>query len=41
VQALYEPGAFLVEGYANIMPGSTRPPAKLGYEEVVAVINYL
>ncbi len=40
-QALYDPGAFLVEGYANIMPVSTRPPAKLGYEEVVAVIDYL
>lgn len=41
VQALYDPGAFLVEGYADIMPVSTRPPAKLGYEEVVAVIDYL
>lgn len=41
VQALYDPEAFLVEGYGNIMPLSTRPPAKLGYEEVVAVVNYL
>lgn len=41
VQALYEPGAFLVDGYSNIMPVSTGPPAKLGYEEVVAVIDYL
>ena len=41
VQALYEPGAYLVEGYGNIMPGSTRAPAKLGYEEVVAVVDYL
>lgn len=40
-QALYEPGAHLVEGYANIMPAATRPPAKLDYGEVVAVINYL
>jgi mono/diheme cytochrome c family protein len=40
-QALYDPGAFLVEGYGNIMPVSTRPPAKLSYEEVVAVIDYL
>ncbi len=30
-----------MEGYGNIMPVSTRPPAKLAYEEVVAVINYL
>ncbi|MFQ5757545.1 MAG: c-type cytochrome, partial [Acidiferrobacterales bacterium] len=41
VQALYDPGAYLVEGYANIMPASTGAPAKLSYEEVVAVINYL
>jgi cytochrome c551/c552 len=40
-ESLYEPGAFLVEGYANIMPAAHRPPAKLGYEEVVAVIAYL
>ncbi len=41
VQALYEPGAYLVEGYANIMPAATSAPAKLTYEEVVAVVNYL
>lgn len=41
VQSLYEPGAYLVEGYANIMPVSTRPPARLSYEEVVAVVDYL
>lgn len=40
-QTLYEPGAYLVEGYANIMPAATGAPAKLTYEEVVAVINYL
>jgi len=40
-EALYEPGAYLVEGYMNIMPASTGAPAKLGYEEVVAVVNYL
>ncbi|MCC7487289.1 MAG: c-type cytochrome [Burkholderiales bacterium] len=40
-QSLYEPGAYLVEGYANIMPASTGAPAKLGYEEIVAVVNYL
>lgn len=41
VQSLYDPGAYLVEGYANIMPPSTGAPAKLSYEEVVAVVNYL
>lgn len=40
-QSLYEPGAYLVEGYANLMPPSYRPPAKLTYEEVTAVVNYL
>src|SRR3972149_4086530 len=40
-QSLYEPGAYLVEGYANIMPPSFRPPAKLTYEEMTAVVNYL
>ncbi len=40
-QSLYEPGAYLVEGYANIMPASQRPPAKLSYEEATAVVNYL
>jgi cytochrome c2 len=40
-QSLYEPGAYLVEGYANIMPASHRPPAKLTYEETTAVVDYL
>ena len=40
-QALYEPGAYLVEGYADIMPAATSAPAKLTYEEIVAVVNYL
>ncbi len=40
-EALYEPSAYLVEGYANIMPSSISPPANLNYEEVVAVIAYL
>lgn len=40
-QSLYEPGAYLVEGYASIMPPSISPPANLGYEEAVAVIAYL
>lgn len=40
-QSLYEPGVYLVEGYANIMPASQRPPAKLTYEETTAVVDYL
>lgn len=41
VQALYDPGAYLVEGYANIMPPAIVPPARLSYEEVTAVVAYL
>ncbi|MCG3143207.1 MAG: hypothetical protein HONDAALG_00546 [Gammaproteobacteria bacterium] len=41
VQSLYEPGAHLVEGYPNIMPPAIGAPAKLSYEEVTAVVNYL
>lgn len=41
VQSLYDPGAYLVEGYANIMPPSHRPPSKLTYEETTAVVDYL
>jgi mono/diheme cytochrome c family protein len=40
-QSLYDPGAYLVEGYANIMPPSHRPPAKLNYEETTAAVDYL
>jgi cytochrome c2 len=40
-QSLYEPGGYLVEGYANIMPASHRPPSKLTYEEITAVVDYL
>jgi len=41
IQALYEPGAYLVESYANIMPSSVQAPAKLTYEEVTASVAYL
>lgn len=40
-QALYDPAAYVVEGYAPIMPSAIAPPAKLSYEEVVAVVAYL
>ncbi len=41
VQALYEPGAYLVDGYDDIMPSAVQAPAKLTYEEVSAVVAYL
>lgn len=41
VQALYEPGDYLVEGYADIMPPAIQPPARLSYEEATAVVAYL
>lgn len=40
-EALYLPGAYLVDGYANIMPASVKAPAKLTREEVAAVVAYL
>ncbi|GIK82900.1 MAG: hypothetical protein BroJett024_40050 [Alphaproteobacteria bacterium] len=40
-EALYTPSAFVVEGYANIMPPSVKAPAKLNREEVAAVVAYL
>ncbi|MGE0853665.1 MAG: c-type cytochrome [Hyphomicrobiaceae bacterium] len=40
-QSLYEPGGYLVEGFANIMPASHRPPSRLTYEEITAVVDYL
>lgn len=40
-EALYTPGAWLVEGYANIMPSAVKAPAKLSREEVAAVVAWL
>ncbi|MBZ0129581.1 MAG: cytochrome c [Rhodobacteraceae bacterium] len=40
-QALYAPGAYLVEGFSNIMPSSVKAPAKLNRAEVSAVVAYL
>ena len=40
-QALYTPGAYLVEGFSNIMPASLKAPAKLNRAEVAAVVAYL
>jgi len=40
-EALYSPGAWLVEGFSDIMPASTKAPAKLGREEIAAVVAYL
>lgn len=40
-EALYTPGAYLVEGFSNIMPASTKAPAKLNRSEVAAVVAYL
>ncbi|MBI4288386.1 MAG: c-type cytochrome [Chloroflexi bacterium] len=40
-ESLYDPGAFVVEGYVNIMPSAVAPPARLSYEEATAVVNYL
>lgn len=41
VTSLYEPASFVAEGYSPIMPAAILPPAKLTYEEVTAVVDYL
>lgn len=40
-ESLYDPGAYLVENYDDIMPPAHKAPARLSYEEVTAVVNYL
>lgn len=40
-QSLYEPGAYVVEDYTDIMPPAHKAPARLSYEEVTAVVDYL
>lgn len=41
VETLTEPGAYLVEGYQNIMPVVWKPPIALKPDEIKAVIAYL
>lgn len=41
VETLTEPGAYLVEGYQNIMPVVWKPPIALKPNEIKAVIAYL
>ncbi len=41
VETLTEPGAYLVQGYQNIMPVIWKPPIALKPEEIKAVIMYL
>lgn len=41
VESLLEPGAYLVEGYPNIMPHVDRPPIALNRSEVWAVVAFL
>ncbi len=41
VETLTEPGAYVVQGYQNIMPVIWKPPIALKPEEIKAVIMYL
>jgi mono/diheme cytochrome c family protein len=41
IQALLDPGAYLVEGYPNIMPHVDKPPIALNRSEVWAVVAFL
>lgn len=40
-QSLYEPDAFIVEGYTSGMPAMDKPPIGLSDDEIKAVIAYL
>jgi mono/diheme cytochrome c family protein len=41
VEALIQPGAYVVEGFPNIMPDVSRPPIGLNRSEVWAAVAYL
>jgi mono/diheme cytochrome c family protein len=41
IESLLEPGAYLVEGYPNIMPRVDRPPIALNRSEIWALTAYL
>lgn len=41
IESLKEPGAFVVDGYPNMMPAAVKPPAKMSMAEVKAVVAYL
>lgn len=40
-ESLYDPGAYIVEGYENTMPQINKPPVGLSGKEIVAVIAFL
>lgn len=41
VDAIVDPGAFVVEGYDDIMPKVYNPPIMLGREKILAVLSYM
>jgi mono/diheme cytochrome c family protein len=41
IESLLQPGAFLVEGYPNIMPAVDKPPIALNRSEVWAMVGFL
>src|SRR4029453_9708867 len=41
IESLLQPGAFLVEGYPNIMPAVDKPPIALNRSEVWAMVAFL
>jgi len=41
VEAIVNPGSYVVEGYDNIMPKVYNPPIMLGREKILAVLSYL
>lgn len=41
IESLLDPGAYVVEGYPNIMPKVDRPPIALNRSEIWAVVGFL
>ncbi|MCB1041987.1 MAG: cytochrome ubiquinol oxidase subunit I [Acidobacteria bacterium] len=41
IESMVDPGAYIVEGYGNIMPAVNRPPISLSAQELFVVAAYL
>lgn len=41
VESIVDPGAYIIEGYGNIMPKVYEPPITLSKDQIIAIILYL
>lgn len=41
IESLVDPGAFIVDGYPNMMPPTNKPPANMSMAEIKASVAYL